>query len=51
MVTRVIVRRLLHEWILDVGLHIEEANEEFALIFGFGPKGWGTHKDFRRTAQ
>ncbi len=51
MVTRLIVRRLLHEWILDVGLHIEEANEEFALVLGFGPKGWGAHKDFRRTAQ
>ncbi|MCK4283120.1 MAG: hypothetical protein KAX44_02295, partial [Candidatus Brocadiae bacterium] len=51
MVTRVIVRRLLHEWILDVGLHIEKANEEIAFVFGFGPKGSGARKDFRRTAQ
>jgi hypothetical protein len=39
--TSVTLRRLLHEWILDVGLHIEKANDEVAIIFGFGPKGWG----------
>jgi len=48
--TGVVLRRFLHQWILDLGLHIEEANNEVALIFGFGPRGWGVF-DPRRAAR
>jgi len=46
--TRVVIRRLLDQWVLDLGLHFEESNDEFALIFGFGPRGWGLYTDPRR---
>ncbi len=46
--SRVVVRRILHEWLLDIGVSYEKANDEFAVIFGFGPKGWGFFSDRRR---
>ncbi|MGD2175671.1 MAG: hypothetical protein PVJ27_09730, partial [Candidatus Brocadiaceae bacterium] len=49
--TRLVVRRLLDQWILDLGIHHEEANDEFAIIFGFGPRGWGVYKDLRRAGR
>ncbi|MFO7955721.1 MAG: LPS assembly protein LptD [Candidatus Brocadiia bacterium] len=48
METRVVIRRLLDQWVLDLGVHFEESNDEFALIFGFGPRGWGLYTDPRR---
>jgi len=49
--TRLVIRRLLHEWILDMGFHIDEADGDFALVFGFGPAGWGFYDDRRRAAR
>ncbi len=49
--TELVVRRLLDQWVLDVGVHHEEANDEFAVIFGFGPRGWGAYRDIHRAAR
>jgi len=46
-----VIRRLLHEWVLDIGLHYEKSNDEFAVIFGFGPSGWGVFKSPRRAGR
>ena len=40
--TSIVVRRFLHEWILDLGFSFQAGNGgESALIFAFGPAGWG----------
>ncbi|MHC5034289.1 MAG: LPS-assembly protein LptD, partial [Planctomycetota bacterium] len=49
--TRVVLRRILHEWVLELGVHVEEANDEVAVVFGFGPAGWGIFKDPHRAAR
>ena len=49
--TTVILRRVLHKWVLDLGLHVERANDEVAFIFGFGPAGWGVYTDPRRAGR
>ncbi|MFO8006208.1 MAG: hypothetical protein R6V05_00575 [Candidatus Brocadiia bacterium] len=49
--TELVVRRLLDQWVLDLGVHHEESNDEFAVIFGFGPRGWGTYRDVYRAAR
>jgi hypothetical protein len=49
--TTVVLRRTLHKWVLDIGLHIEKSNDEMALIFGFGPAGWGVYVDPRRAGR
>ena len=46
-----VIRRLLHEWVLDLGIHIEESNDETAFVFGFGPAGWGAFTDLRRAGR
>jgi len=51
LATTVVLRRILHKWVLDVGLHVEKANDEIALIFGFGPAGWGVFADPRRAGR
>lgn len=45
--TQVIIRRFLHKWVLDLGLRIDESNDETAILFGFGPVGWGTFSGVR----
>lgn len=48
--TRVALRRFLHEWVLDMGLKIEEGNDgNVAFLIGFGPRGWGIFSDPRRS--
>ncbi len=47
--TSIIIRRVLHKWLLDFGLRFEEANQDFAILFGFGPAGWGVFDDRRRA--
>jgi hypothetical protein len=49
--TRIVLRRFLHEWILEGGLHFEKANDDLAVIFGFGPAGWGIYRDPRRAGR
>lgn len=49
--TQLIIRRLLHEWVLDVGLRIDRANDDFAVVFGFGPAGWGFYRDVHRAGR
>lgn len=49
--TAFVLRRLLHEWLLDLGLRVDKANGDFALILGFGPAGWGVFKDPRRAGR
>jgi len=49
--TRVVLRRLLDQWVLDMGIHHEKANDEFAFIIAFGPKGWGVFQDTRRAGR
>jgi hypothetical protein len=49
--TRAVIQRSLHEWVLDVGVQYEKATNDLALIFGFGPKGWGLYKNSRRAAR
>ncbi len=49
--TIVVLRRLLHNWVLDLGVHLEEANGETAVILGFGPAGWGVFTDPRRAVR
>ncbi len=49
--TYLVLRRLLHEWVLDIGVHYEQATNEFAVIFGFGPSGWGVFKSPRRAGR
>ncbi len=49
--TRAVIRRLLHEWVLDVGVQVKKADNEFALVFGFGPAGWGFYEDRRRAGR
>ncbi len=51
METRVVFRRLLDQWVLDLGVVHEEDADEFAVIFGFGPKGWGLYRDLNRAAR
>ncbi len=47
--TRVVLRRLLDQWVLELGAHYEEDRDEFTFIFGFGPRGWGLYTDPRRA--
>ncbi len=48
----VIIRRLLHEWVLDLGLHFEAGNDDnVSVVFGFGPAGWGVFDDRRRGSR
>ncbi len=49
--TYLVLRRLLHEWVLDIGVHYEQATNEFAVVFGFGPSGWGLYKSPRRAGR
>lgn len=48
--TSIVLRRLLHEWVLDLGLRRQDANNQTAFIIGFGPAGWGVFKDPHRAA-
>ena len=48
MQTIFILRRLLHEWVLDVGINYSQATSNFGVIFGFGPAGWGAFKNPQR---
>ncbi|MCD6415577.1 MAG: LPS assembly protein LptD [Planctomycetes bacterium] len=49
--SELVIRRLLDQWVLDVGFHHKKAGGESAVIFGFGPKGWGIFRDLRRAAR
>jgi hypothetical protein len=48
--TRVTVRRLFHDWLLDLGFKMETGDDDnVAFIFGFGPRGWGLFQDPGRS--
>lgn len=49
--TEVVIRRLLDQWILDLGVRYERANNETAVVFGFGPAGWGVFQANRRPVR
>jgi lipopolysaccharide export system protein LptA len=49
--TTLVLRRVLHKWVLDVGLRVEKATGQVGLIFGFGPTGWGVYADPRRAGR
>jgi len=49
--TRIVIRRLFQDWVLDVGLDIDKANNNTAIIFGFGPRGWGFYTGPRRAGR
>jgi len=49
--TRLTVRRILDQWVLDVGVRHQEAKDDFAVVFGFGPRGWGLYGDRRRAGR
>jgi len=49
--TRVTLRRIFHQWALDLGLKIEEANDDVALLIGFGPLSWGIFSGSRGSAR
>lgn len=46
-----VVRRLLDEWVLDMGFHYEKANDEMQFILGFGPAGFGVYQTPRRPGR
>ena len=39
--TEIHLARYLHCWLLDVGLTVDEVNNETGIIFGLSPTGWG----------
>jgi hypothetical protein len=47
--TRAVVRRLLDQWVLDMGVRYRKANRDVAFIVGFGPKGWNLFGGGRRA--
>jgi lipopolysaccharide export system protein LptA len=49
--TYVVLRRLFHMWILDIGVHYEQATKDFGVIFGFGPSGFGVYNSPRRAGR
>jgi hypothetical protein len=49
--TTVVIRRLLHHWILDLGISIGTGSSDSSLIFGFGPEGWGVFGDPSRAGR
>jgi hypothetical protein len=46
-----VIRRFLHDWVLDVGLRVDKATGGFGIIFGFGPTGWGVFQNPHRAAR
>ena len=51
MRTLLVLRRLLHGWVLDVGVNYDPATSNFGVIFGFGPAGWGAFKNTQRPGR
>jgi hypothetical protein len=51
LATNLVIRRLLHDWVLDLGIQVGKANNGFAVIVGFGPKGFGVFSDPRRAGR
>lgn len=49
--TVVVLRRFLHDWVLDVGLRVDKATGGFGIIFGFGPRGWGVFQNPHRAGR
>jgi hypothetical protein len=48
--THVVLRRLMHEWLLELGLTMEQGNDDnVGIVFGFGPRGWGIFRGPRRS--
>ena len=39
--TQILLRRILHEWNLDFGIRHDATNDDFGIVFGFGPRNWG----------
>jgi len=49
--TVAVLRRFLHDWVLDVGLRVDKATGGFGIIFGFGPRGWGVFQNPHSAAR
>jgi hypothetical protein len=38
--TAFIIRRVMHDWVLDLGVRVDKSRNEVALVFGLGPKAF-----------
>jgi hypothetical protein len=49
--TRILFRRILDQWNLDFGIRHEATNDDYGIVFGFGPRNWGIFQNPLRAGR